>query len=164
MKLFPREGLVMENLNWIIITALFLGGLFFILMAALRSRKAKLAAESWPTAAGGILSSEVVIHRSHNTQGHTSVNYVPKVTYEYQVNGQKYMGDGIGFGTATFGKKKADEIAAKYPQGAPVTVYYDPANPSKAVLETRSVGGGNFIAMGIILIATGFMYLYVISS
>ena len=152
----------MENLNWIIVIALFLGGVFFIVLAVLRSRKAKMAAENWPTVAGGVLSSEVIIHRSHSSRGYTTVNYMPKVSYEYQVNGQKYLGDGIGFGTATFGKKKADEIAAKYPQGAPVTVHYDPANPAKAVLETRSVGGGNFIALGIILIATGFMYLYIL--
>ena len=55
---------------------------------------------------------------------------------------------------------KAGRVTA---EGAPVTVHYDPANPAKAVLETKSVGGGNFIALGIILITTGFMYLYVVS-
>jgi hypothetical protein len=153
---------MMESFNITILAALFLGGVLFIVLAVLRSRKAKMAAENWPTVAGGVLSSEVVIHRSHSSRGYATVNYMPKVSYEYQVNGQKYMGDGIGFGTATFGKKKADEIAAIYPQGTPVTVHYDPSDPSKAVLETKSVGGGNFIALGIILIATGFMYLYVI--
>jgi len=153
---------MMESFNIIILAAFFLGGVLFIVLAVLRSRKAKMAAENWPTVAGGVLSSEVVIHRSHSSRGYTTVNYMPKVSYEYQVNGQKYLGDGIGFGTATYGKKKAEEIAAIYPQGTPVTVHYDPSDPSKAVLETKSVGGGNFIALGIILIATGFMYLYVI--
>ncbi len=152
----------MSNVNTILVVVLFLGGLLFIALAVFQSLKAKKAAENWPTVAGGILNSEVVIHHSHNSKGHTTVSFMPKISYEYLVNGQKYTGDGIGFGTATYGKKKADAIVATYPQGAPVTVHYDPANPAKAVLETKSVGGGNLIALGIILIAVGIMYVFVV--
>ena len=79
-----------------------------------------------------------------------------------KVDGQKYTGNEIAFGSSTYGKKKADAIAAAYPQGAPVTVHYDPAKPDKAVLETKSVGGGSLIALGIILIAVGIMYVFIV--
>jgi len=154
----------MENVNLIMLLVLFLGGLFFIALAVIRYSKAKKAAETWLTVTGSVLSSDVTIHRSHSSKGYTTVSYMPKVTYEYQVNGQKYIGDGIGFGNATYGKQKADNIAAAYPQGSQVDIHYNPADPSKAVLEPKSVGGGNLIALGIIMIAVGFMYIFVISK
>jgi hypothetical protein len=152
----------MSNVNLILYSAFIILGLFFIVLAVLRSQKAKKAAETWPTAAGVVLTCEVSIHRSHSSRGHSSVSYRPDVTYEYRVDGQKYSGDGIGFGTATYGKKKADSIAAVYPQGTNVTVHYDPKDPSKAVLETKSVGGGNLIVLGIIMIGVGLLGFFIL--
>jgi hypothetical protein len=152
----------MNTVNGVMVAILYGGGLLFIFLAFMRSKKAKSAAEKWSTVAGGILTSEVIIHHSRDSHGRTTINFMPKVTYEYQVDGQKFTGDGIAFGTATYGKKKADAIAAAYPQGTPVTVHYDPANPAKAVLETKSVGGGALVALGIILIALGIMYVIVV--
>lgn len=152
----------MKNVNEIILAILFLGGLLFIGIAVFRSLKAKKAAETWPTVPGSVMSSEVTIQRSHNSKGHTTINYLPKVTYEYQISGQKYNGDSIGFGTATFGKQKADNIVAAYPQGSQVNIHYNPTDPSNAVLEPKSVGGGYLIVLGIIMIAIGIMYAFIV--
>ena len=58
----------------------------------------------------------------------------PGVRFEYRISGTRYTGDRVSYGGHSPGIGAA-EIAARYPLGAAVTVWYDPGQPGKAVLE-----------------------------
>ena len=60
------------------------GGCFLFSWHMCAQKKQRKQRKIGPTIAGGILSSEVAIHHSHDSHGRTTINYVPKVTYEYQ--------------------------------------------------------------------------------
>jgi len=70
------------------------------------------------------------------------------------VAGQEYKGDKITFGfTQGYGNyAKAQAALARYPLGAQVTVYYNPANPTDAVLERKAGGSTISLVLGIIFI------------
>jgi len=60
-------------------------------------------------------------------------NY-PLVVYEYKVNGRRFTGHRISVGEIA-GDFAAESTVNRYPQGAEVEVYYNPADPKQAVLE-----------------------------
>lgn len=76
----------------------------------------------------GIVTSSEVIYRSH------SWHYV--VVFEYNVLGKTYKSDDVNF-AANGRRLKSDAqiLAAQYPVGKNLTVYYDPRDPYFAVLE-----------------------------
>ena len=63
--------------------------------------------------------------------------YRPQVIYSYEVQGRRLEGRRLRFGSEphTRAKSLAQENVAKYQEGSNVTVHYDPARPSKSVLE-----------------------------
>src|SRR5690349_2378769 len=102
--------------------------------------KAK-AAESWPTAGGRVVSSEVVEEESRDRDGSTTTWYNPAVTYAYSAGGRELTGRRIRFGNYRFGsRKKAEAALAPYPAGASPIVRYNPESPEECVLETAKPG------------------------
>lgn len=102
--------------------------------------KAK-AAESWPSAAGRIVSSEVVEEESTDREGHSSTWYNPVATYVYSVGGRELTGRRLRFGNYRFASRpKAEAALAAYPAGASPMVRYNPEKPEECVLETRKPG------------------------
>ncbi|TAK11451.1 MAG: DUF3592 domain-containing protein [Anaerolineae bacterium] len=100
-----------------------------------RSKEAKAArdaAQSWPSTSGTVVLSRVEV-----TGGdHASVS--PNVQYTYQVDGQPFQAAVVRAGDQFMAIRKSGEaykITDRYPVGAQVTVYYNPANPSDACLE-----------------------------
>jgi hypothetical protein len=155
----------MENFNIIFYSVIVLGGLVFFALAINQFRKAKKAAETWLTTYGVVLDSSVTVHRSRSSKGNTTVSYKPQVNYEYLVKDQKYSTDRIGFGSSAYSiRGKADKVIANYLQGTKVIVHYDPADPSKAVLETKAMGGVNFIILGVILLAMGLIAIFALPT
>jgi hypothetical protein len=69
----------------------------YLIYAGLKSRKLAKASETWPTASGTVLSSEVKTHTVHTKQARTTT-YTPKVTYSYAADGSSYVGSTIRFG------------------------------------------------------------------
>lgn len=103
------------------------------------------ASESWPTADGVVIRSEVT--RSTDAEG--SDSYSPEITYAYTVNNEQLANKTIKFGENSYSnRRKAEEIANSYPVGRNVTVYYDPEKPDKSVLEP-GVSAGSYIVIGI---------------
>lgn len=97
------------------------------------------ASESWPGVTGQVIYTDVDrVHKMSSTSGSNSseYRYVPEVQYEYQVEGVTYEGDRIQFGSSRERSRfRAQDVVDRYPITSEVTVYYDPANPSKSVLE-----------------------------
>lgn len=134
-------------------------GLVLTLVAILQYRKAKKIGQTWLTCAGIVQGTNLEAHSSHNSDGSPSINYYPQVFYQYTVNGQLYTGNRIGFGRVFYDYSTACRKLKPYPQGAPVVVHYDPADPSQAVLETKAMGGWIFLLIGIVFTVIGVLAL-----
>ena len=62
----------------------------------------------------------------------------PVVEYVYRVDGRDYHGTRLALGADVAASRDfAEATVARYPAGREVTVHFDPANPSFAVLEAR---------------------------
>lgn len=141
----------MDNLTWllsgfgiltgmigaactIIVPVLVLGGVgFFLYKRSQQSNAARQAAQSWLTTTGTVLMSSVQSRRSGN-----STSAFPVVVYQYEVNGKTHQGQTIKAGEQFMNVRilgQANATAARYPIGANVTVYYNPANPAESALE-----------------------------
>lgn len=136
-------------------------GTLSIIMGILEIMKANRARKGWRSVRGTVTSSGVVSHKRYDSkENRTATSYEPVVHYQYSVDGNTYPGDRIGFGSGSYSKSKAEQIAGGYKQEAQVTVYYDPAHPDKAVLETKSKGGTTYVLLGLAMLAMGYYILY----
>ncbi|HET9639171.1 MAG TPA: DUF3592 domain-containing protein [Allosphingosinicella sp.] len=113
------------------------------------------AAETWPTASGRVVSSEVVEEESRDQEGGTSTWYNPVVTYAYAAGAGELTGRRLRFGNYRFASRsKAEAALAPYPAGATPTVRYNPANPEECVLETHKPG-----PIYLIMALAGFLFI-----
>jgi len=92
-------------------------------MSAITDPKAR-----WREVTGTILKSEVKFDWE---------DYRPVVEYQYEVDGVSFRGDTIVVGPLVqFNwKGPATRVIERFPVGASVTVYVDPANPRRASLQ-----------------------------
>ena len=123
----------MSTDQWITI-AVFVGFTFLfdaILLGIIVYTQRKVAqARDWPSTMGTVMASAIIWRRSSNKG---SVAY-PSVQYAYQVMGRPYQGTKIMPGPDA-GGSGAHKIVERYPAGKQVQVYYDPNDPSTALLE-----------------------------
>lgn len=92
----------------------------------------------WPEAPGEILTSGV---RSESSGSRSSTTYHAAVGYRYEVDGRWLEGERISYGEYGTGDyDRAVSIAAQYPVGARVTVYFRPEDVSECVLEPGGQG------------------------
>lgn len=85
--------------------------------------------------------------------GRTAKKYMPLVCYEYDVDGVDYVSYRVGVRSPLFASEEdASERCREYPLNAPVTVYYDPQNPTYAILD-RAIEPGLYVCGGIWLFA-----------
>ncbi|MFA6141269.1 MAG: DUF3592 domain-containing protein [Hyphomicrobium sp.] len=135
--------------------ALYLGGLLTLGLAGLlgglwlirRVRALAAASLRWPVVAGVVKSSEVAAFRSKGGK-----QFMAKVAYDYTVDSTPYSGDTVRFGNYAGALAKAEADVAKYPAGAPVEVFYDPARPQISTLEA---GQGGLSVWGLVLAIMG---------
>lgn len=111
---------------FLILNVIFLGIIFFM-------RRRMAAVRQWPSTMGTVNAS--YLERRSSSDG-GSTNY-PVVQYSYQAGGQSYNGMKIAPGPEV-GGTGAGKVVARYPAGAQVMVFYNPQNPSDAVLETKA--------------------------
>ena len=152
----------MLNTSLLITIAAIVTGLWFLFLAFRQHRTAKEAQETWVKTSGVVLDLGLTGHRSQSSKGWSSTKYAQRVSYQYSVVGSSYTGERIGFGSATYAKGKAEKIVAAYPKDGQVTVFYDPNEPSKAVLETKALGVGNYLTLGVIFLAFSMMTLLIL--
>jgi hypothetical protein len=115
----------------------------FSVVSFARGRRLASASARWPTVSGTITTSSVIEEEieddSHNDKSiiRRTRRYQVDLRYAYQVGKRDFVGTTGNWGwTPIFGlREQAETLAGKYRQGEPVTVYYDPAQPSPAVLE-----------------------------
>ena len=129
----------------------FAAGSVFMILSYFKNKKKAAASLTWSTTSGTIIESSV--HQSTTGDFDGPATYYAKISYAYQVIGQAYQGRNIHIGaSSTVPHSKAQAIASRYPVGASVTVYYDPANPADAVLERTAPANTVVLILGIIFL------------
>jgi len=93
----------------------------------------------WPATPGRVIDSRIEI-RLHRTQ---PADYADRILYEYTVKGRVYHSQAVDLQARDVRDRSAMyALVAAYPTGKAVTVWYDPANPSHALLVPQT-GGAN---------------------
>jgi hypothetical protein len=143
-----------------------LGIIFFSIGAALANfgfaqRKKTKTAEAWPIV-NGVIESSRLIPGAPNKRGdgytYSDNYYTPAVEYTYEISGQTYRGSHINAGkNMSYDRSTAQGIVILYHPGTAVTVHYNPADPSQAVLETKSRGGKAFLFFGAVFAVLGLL-------
>ena len=110
----------------LILNTIFLGVIFFM-------RRKMTAVSQWPSTMGAVNSS--YLERRSSSEGGST--HYPVVQYSYQVGGQSYQSTKLAPGPDV-GGTGAGKVVARYPEGAQVMVFYNPENPSDAVLERKA--------------------------
>ena len=92
-----------------------------------------LGTGDWRPVDGVVLSSSV-------TTGSENDVYCLNVRYEYNVDGTTYQGDKVSFSSEKNCNSWSKNADQDYPKGEEITVYYNPDNPSEAVLNNGLSG------------------------
>ncbi len=102
-------------------------------MAVLRSLQTRRAAR-WSVGRARILRSETTVERRHFTGDATKVVNVPAIEYEFSVGREKHRGSQVSISDTV----DLDSTLQRYPVGAEVPVFYEPADPKNCVLEREA--------------------------
>ena len=123
----------------------------YLIVQSNKSKKLAGASLSWPSAPGTILSSSVLETTSADED--VAATYSAAIQYRYEVMGVPYEGSRQYFGAKTSGGRKgAQQTVERYPAGAQVPVYYNPANHADAVLERQAKSATALLVLGIIFV------------
>jgi len=117
-----------------VLCAAVIGNALLLVFIIIPYRKVRQA-RGWTQTTGTVDSAEIIM-RSDSEGGSSPY---PHVVYSYRANGMALKNDHIQPG-GDVGGMVAYKTLKKYPVGAQVSVFYDPANPSDALLE-RDVPG-----------------------
>ena len=139
-------------LIWAIIGTI---GVLFILYGQYKLRQARASA-AWTVVAGKIITSDVTAHTDEE-----GTTYSAQIEYVYTAKGTEHRSNVVVIGGHEYG---AHGVVARYPLGAKVSVAYDPAKPSRAVLEPGvesywSQKWGISILLGALFMATLFNFI-----
>ncbi len=87
---------------------------------------------SWIAAEGEVTESTI-----KSTRDSDGTHFSPAIRYAYRVDGRDFVGTRVFLGDAysETDTTYANKYVARYPAGAKVTVYYNPREPSSAVLQ-----------------------------
>lgn len=115
----------------IIVLVLFILNIIFLAVLFFMRRRMAVVSQ-WPSTMGNVIMS--TIDRRSTSEGYTDY---PVVRYSYQVGGQAFQSMKLAPGPEV-GGTGARKVVEKYPSGAQVMVFYNPQNPSDAVLERKA--------------------------
>jgi hypothetical protein len=102
----------------------------------------QLKATKYASTQGTILSSEVTSHDDSD-----STTYGVALKYSYSVEDREYVGTKYRYDTSSSSDHWAFRVVDAMPPGKKVAVFYNPQNPSDAVLSTGLLGSDFFMAM-----------------
>jgi hypothetical protein len=121
------------------------------LVTLLKWREVRAVSRWFPTP-GRIISSQVEAREvtssgsGSESRGSTETRNFPAITFEYKVGGKTFRSSHYSV-QENVGNFAVSETLARFPRGADVTVFYDPSDPSKAVIErTMPEGAFKFMA------------------
>lgn len=112
----------------------FAVGVYFVFKTAASVSDA-LQMASWPQTQATLVSAELNHHRSDD-----STTYQAKARYTYQVDGVEYSGERVAINSGSdnigeFQQQLGRKLTQLHRAQQPVPVYYNPDNPSEAVIN-----------------------------
>ncbi|MCF8475931.1 MAG: DUF3592 domain-containing protein [Pseudolabrys sp.] len=114
---------------------------YLIFRQAMSGRRSIETMAQWPITDGTVVSASVA-ERVHESEISFSY-YIPRVRYEYELNGIRCQGAVVRAGLDDVGylrEERARDHIALYPVGTKIQVRYDPRDPKTVVLETEQPG------------------------
>lgn len=132
------------------LTGIGCGFVFFLvglglLVFVLTEWRAAGEVQNWPSTVGIVQNAWVEAKADDD-----GTSYAPRVAYTYSVNGSSYTSTRITYWSVTHGShSKAQSIINHYPIHSEVQVYYDPAKPSRAVLDPQRQTGTMLLLMSL---------------
>jgi len=116
---------------------------------------------SWPSTEGIISHSAVLQQMPQTANSNDAVTYKADVAYRYKVRGRDFSSERITLADFSSTTGRAQDIVNRYPDGAPITVYYNPVDPSDALLEPGGATGIRVLYLiGGIFAAFGLLFLF----
>lgn len=123
-------------------------------------------ATSWPSVEGRIVQTTVRAWTPGGTgraltpsERQRRRRFYPEVTYQWTVNGQSFTGSRYSLGESQDDhaeRAEAVEAARRFPAGGPIEVFYDPDDPSSAVLNRARQGGAYVpLPLGLLMLGVG---------
>lgn len=139
-----------------------LGGAYLFYLG-LRNLWWAWASRSWPVADGVVAASrtESTVSRDSNT-GVRSTMHEARLSFSFSVRGAGYETTKLFFGQtgASGDSSEAELLHLRYPEGAPVRISFDPADPSRAVVKPGLYADALWLpGAGLVLILIGTMFL-----
>lgn len=111
-----------------------------LLPVALNDLQSASAAQRWPQVRGVVTHSGIAMGSVSSGRLGSERTFAPDVRYTYAVGGRNYSAARVHRDKGPNSEAGVRALAAKYPVGAAVSVFYDPGNPADAVLETEIHG------------------------
>lgn len=108
-------------------------------------------ARTWLSARGRIVKAASEMRPVKIGDGVAEMREFAAVTYEFSANGKKHKGTRVSIGE-DLGNNDVAGTLIRYPSGSDVTVYYDPNDPTKCLLE-REPPAFLFRSMALLLLA-----------
>lgn len=125
-------------------------GTGLLLVGILQLRKSRGAA-AWPSAAGTIQKAGIFSDPDLDSLSTSPLGV--RVVYSFQVSGREFTGTRIRFDEVRYpSAKRAEQELAKFPAGGPVTVFFDPQDPARCVLQKNNRSGVVFLVLGAIFV------------
>jgi hypothetical protein len=138
-------------------------GLALAIAGMWRSARARETA-SWVRVAGRVLDSRV--EEEHGGPGEQGwPRYRVAIRYAYEARGRTYESDQLWLGSrsvpSTQDREPHQEWADRFPAGREVDVWFDPADPRRAVLLRGAPRGevAAYVALGLALLGAGLFVL-----
>jgi hypothetical protein len=142
---------------------LFLGVGIWLIVRSIRERNKVDESQGWPTTLGQVIHNSVA--ESFAASDGSVASYHPEITYSYKVHGQDYESSRIMIGAVPSGSQKsARDVTVRFPPGASVTVYYNPADPKESILERKSKSASASLVIGIVFIVLSIVTFCVMVS
>ncbi|HSY18483.1 MAG TPA: DUF3592 domain-containing protein [Candidatus Acidoferrales bacterium] len=114
-------------------------------------RRMERAARKWPQVSGIIVTSSTLTQSVRPGEN----QILPVIEYEFEHQGRPFKSSHWRFGNYSTGSMDSvQEITSRYPVGAAVTVFVNPRQPAKSVLEAHT-SGLSWVPFGF-----GFFFLF----
>lgn len=145
-KDIPVKQILATECGWVLAAVWAFGWSAITLLCdvtAGRSIVRQQMALDFPTIQGTIISSKIELQ--HDEDG---AAYRPAISYEYDVAGRRFTCDRYRYGAwMQNSRARAAEIVDRHPPGSRVVVYYNPADPTDAVLRPGLVAADLLIPL-----------------
>ncbi len=152
----------------------FAGALAFLLLGlfcgfkGIGNLRRASASTTWPQVEATVARSATVASTSRSDSDRTTnTSYSADLEFRYQVNGAPHLTTLRHFGQieGSTDSSEAELLRLRYPQGARIAVFYDPADPSTAVAEPGFHPGSLMLpAAGLFLILPALMFIALLAG